>query len=78
MVELLFPVASLQTGPFSHSEPIPHIYWRCSGAIQVDDFDFDTSLWDEIQDMSGEIFDIDGYIEEMSKTEDFPMDLEVF
>ena len=46
--------------------------------FRMDDFDFDTSLWDEIQDMPGEIFDIDGYIEEMSKTEDFPVDVEAF
>lgn len=44
----------------------------------MDDFDFDTSLWDEIQDMPGEIFDIDGYIEEMSKSLDFPVDVEAF
>jgi len=46
--------------------------------FHMDDFDFDTSLWDEIQDMPGEIFDIDGYIEEMSKTEDFPVEMEAF
>jgi len=27
------------------------------------DFDFDTSMWDEIQDMPGEIFDFDEFIE---------------
>jgi hypothetical protein len=35
------------------------------------DFEFDTSMWDEIQDMPGEIFDLsDDDIEEMAKVFD--------
>jgi hypothetical protein len=35
------------------------------------DFEFDTSMWDEIQDMPGEIFDFDEFIEVAANDPEF-------